>query len=852
MAHSASVALLRSLLTPDNDARPTFLFGAGASFSSGIPLAAESVNRLAKQVYAERVLGGKTLIEQIKVSEWTNWLHRQPWFIGDAGHLAENFPLLIQHELTPEAYRRNVLLDLVALRQGLGPGYRAVAELVLRGLAGTILTTNFDVCLPKALNDKHPHIRHVFEVNRKPEDFEEFSLYAKAQIIWLHGKAEQYTDRNLISETQTLDPTLVQKLVPLLESTPLIVVGYRGAEPSIMQSLLGDATGLKFRHGIFWCHRPGEAQHANVEALAQRLGSNFRSIEIDGFDELFNDLDRELAGVQRFSKQEVEAPLRQFDDEPVVAATWADVDNDLALTTLRKYCAKLKRGPIEASQLKALMRELGLIIGVDGVERPSAACILLFGRDTGRFFPHNVIEATEAGKNRRVFNGNLISQHKAVLDWFEEENINPPIKVKGRRQHETRNSYPDRALVELLVNMVVHRDFSVPHTSKIEVTPNQSIRFSNPGGRLPSAMNRLTLGPGGAFDPVPQFSELRNRALCDVFFGMSAMERAGTGLTDTRELATESGGAAIFAYPPGEDTFAAEVFRVNASAGSNNVGRDKRPVGTYVLNLLPFAATPPGLTHIKVKVAGWPDLERRIPLSEAGTFIYEHRSDEIWSLMPDALVGSLFAPVATSAARSIPLAEVEADPILQRKFSWVLRRHFESYLRRFEAQGLIIERDKKGRPTNRAYFTGLNGKDRIHVYDTPNRQNVRRGVAKLREFGRHAWFECEGFGYEVVRQAGVWAIRIKPFYMFAKRDGKTPLPGYLRTSKATRRIKLDRNANVESDLTFWGRFLSQNAQTINIGGRHVDGLLLDGSFVTLDVQEGGLIDGTATQDRRFA
>jgi len=123
MPHSASVALLCSLLKPDNDARPTFLFGGGTSFSSGIPLAGEGVNRLAKQVYAERVLGGKTFIEQIKVSEWTDWLHRQPWFVCEAGHLAENFPLLIQHQLQPEGYRRNLLLDLVALQQELGAGY---------------------------------------------------------------------------------------------------------------------------------------------------------------------------------------------------------------------------------------------------------------------------------------------------------------------------------------------------------------------------------------------------------------------------------------------------------------------------------------------------------------------------------------------------------------------------------------------------------------------------------------------------------------------------------------------------------------------------------------------------------
>jgi hypothetical protein len=173
------------------------------------------------------VLGGKTLPEQIKMSEWMAWLQGQKWFIRGDDRLAENFPLVIEHELRPEAYRRTALLDLVALKQDLGVGYRATAELVLRGLAGTILTTNFDICLPKVLNDKQPHIRHVAEVNRAPNDFNEFSPFARAQIVWLHGKAEQYTDRNLIVETQELDPALVQKLIPLLESTPLIVVGYR-------------------------------------------------------------------------------------------------------------------------------------------------------------------------------------------------------------------------------------------------------------------------------------------------------------------------------------------------------------------------------------------------------------------------------------------------------------------------------------------------------------------------------------------------------------------------------------------------------------------------------------------------
>jgi SIR2-like domain len=852
MPHSASVALLCSLLKPANDARPTFLFGAGTSFSSGIPLAAESVKRLAKQAYADRVLGGRTLPEQIKMSEWIAWLQRKEWFIHEDDRLAENFPLVIEHELRPEAYRRTALLDLVALKQELGAGYRATAELVLRGLAGTILTTNFDICLPKALKDKQPHIRHVAEVNRSPNDFNEFSPFARAQVVWLHGKAEQYTDRNLISETQELDPALVQKLIPLLESTPLIVVGYRGAEPSIMHSLLGADTGLKFRHGIYWCQRAGETPHPNVEALAQRLGRNFQYLEIDGFDELFGDLNRELAGMQRFASLAVETPAKQFDDQPIVEATWADIDADLALTTLRQYCVKLERGAIDSMQLKPLMRELGLLVTVNGEEKPSAACVLLFGREPGRFFCYSVIAATVAGKKRRIFAGNLIGQHRAVLEWFEQEQVNPAIKVKGRRQHETRSAYPERALVELLVNMIVHRDYTIAKPSQIDVVPNHSVRFVNPGAALPAAAGRLILGPDGAFQPVPQFSDLRNRALCDVFFGMSAMERAGTGLTDACELTAELGGAAAFAYPPGEDSFAAKLFRLEASAGSATVARDMRPVGTYVLNLLPFAATPQSLTHIPLNVYRWDELEKKVLLSEAGTFVFEWRTGDLWSFMPEVVVNTLFAPVAKGPARTIPLAEIEKDRLLQAKFSWLTRRHFENHLKSFESRGLIIEKDKKGHPARRAYFTALKGNNRTIIYDTPHRKGVRRDVVKRRGEGQKTWFECEGFGYEVVKQANVWGIRIKPFYMFAKRDGVSPLPGYMRTSKATRRIKFDRNANVESDLTFWARFLSQGSQTINIGNRGLDDLLLEGAFVTVDVQEGGLINGFATEDRRSA
>ncbi len=104
MSHVDTVRELASILNPQNEARPTVLLGAGASFSSGVPLAGESVKRIARRYYAERI-SGKTLPEQVKTSEWLAWLAEQTWFIRDPARLSENFALAVKHLLIPQAYR---------------------------------------------------------------------------------------------------------------------------------------------------------------------------------------------------------------------------------------------------------------------------------------------------------------------------------------------------------------------------------------------------------------------------------------------------------------------------------------------------------------------------------------------------------------------------------------------------------------------------------------------------------------------------------------------------------------------------------------------------------------------------
>ncbi|HEY1932564.1 MAG TPA: SIR2 family protein [Acetobacteraceae bacterium] len=847
MTHSDTVRELASILSPQNEARPTVLLGAGASFSSGVPLADESVKRIARRYYAERV-DGKALPEQVKTSEWLAWLADQPWFIRDPGRLSENFPLAVKHLLTPQAYRQRVLLDLIAPDGEIGLGYRHLSELVLRGLIGTILTTNFDICLPRALNDKRPHLRHVAEVNRGPDDFREFDIFNRAQIVWLHGKAEQYTDKNLTEEVQQLDAKLVGILLPLLQSTPLIVVGYRGAEPSIMKSLLGEGGDLAFKKGVFWCHVGGDL-HPNVEALRQRLGSNFKLCDIDGFDELFADLDKKLVRQQRTLGAPPAVGRLDFDDRPMEDATVADLDLDLALHTAHAYSKKLGLREPSAATLKAFLRELGLLVYDGGVERPSIAAVLLFGREPQRFplLRHAVVTATINAKKRKVISGNLLQQRNDLLEWAEQKDVNPTLKVKVRDRHEERRAYPERALVELCVNLLVHRDYADVRAATIEAQTNNGIIFLNPG-RLPEGVaDELQMDARGQFDPVREFTSPRNRALCDVFFGMRLMERAGTGLSDVLSLAREGDGTAVFSVPPGSEDFRAEIYQPRASGKSSLVARDTRPIGTYIVNLMPFASLPALVS--RTAVSGTLEaISRQVPLNEIGTALV--RGGELWSFAPAALLHVVLEPVMMEATvRETPRGEIEADPDLARVLSWLLRKHFEGQLRRLHNRGLMIETDR--RTDRRAYFFGERG-PLLLIYDTPARRGVEREVVKQRGERPRVWFENEGITYDIARLGSLWGVRVKPFYMFTGPDAQTPLPGYARTAKAARRMKYDRNQSVESDFTFWARFISQGSPVVNLGQGPVEDLLLEGAFISFDVPEEGLIDGDGDKDQMSA
>jgi len=852
IGNKEAALVVAQLLRTTDGPYPLMMLGAGASFRSGVPTATDAVKQIARIVYSEQVLRNSRPPERVKPSEWESWLQSLDWFIPGSDRLAENFPLAVEHLLVPAEFRKHIILDLMQPVNGISQGYRILADFVMRGLIRTLLTTNFDTCLLDALRERQPHIKRIDEVNRYSGDYDQFNIYNRCQIIWLHGRAEHYSDKNASGEIGVLEATLLSRIRPMLDSSPIIVVGYRGSEPSVMEGLFSQNKEgrLDFPAGVYWCARQGENLHPNVENLAKRLGSNFRLLRVDGFDELLSELSKELAGQDRLPASGTEGrPLQDrqaFDERVNERASIDDLDLDLALSVLREYCSKLGRASLTRESLLPLMREQGLIVSDSGGESVTAGAILLFGRQTQELYPHAVVSLTEDGKKREIYEGNLITQHRRLLERLETVDVNPPLKVKKRRMHTDEVAYPPRVLVELLVNMLVHRDYEIPEKSGIEVRPGAEIAFSNPGGLTSKLARRVTLEQDGRIILSEGMTDQRNPSLCDIFFGLSAMERAGTGLIDVGQLMVASGGASAFYHSPVESRFKAVVAQPESSAGSRLIARSSVPTGLYVLNALPFTALPERVSVIRLKQP-LRDRPRTIDLSKCGTFI--DRGTELWSFVSLDILLPLLEPIVDKAASaSVPRREVEACTHSKRVLSWLLRKHVEYLFLEFEDRGLIIEDGRK----HRAYFAGTEKGERTIVWNSAQRRGIKREVVKRRADGPRAWFENEGFGYEIVDLGGSWCLRIKPFYMFTGRNAVTPLPSFTRAAKATRRIKFDRNKNVEADLAFWATFLGRGAETMNVGDLHVDDLLVDTNFLTVEVPEIGLTNEPELKNRMSA
>ena len=165
-------------------------------------------------------------------------------------------------------------------------------------------------------------------------------------------------------------------------------------------------------------------------------------------------------------------------------------------------------------------------------EQITHGCYLLFTAgdsllstiEIGRFASETVI------KDSLTIRTDLISEVETILE-FIRKHMGRAYIISGNAQREERWEYPLEALREIVVNMIVHRDYMNSNDSVIKFFDDR-IEFFNPG-KLPNGLTVEQLIRGG-YSP-----SIRNKQIASVFKEAGIIEKYGSGIRRVLEAFKE-------------------------------------------------------------------------------------------------------------------------------------------------------------------------------------------------------------------------------------------------------------------------------------------------------------------------
>ena len=155
--------------------------------------------------------------------------------------------------------------------------------------------------------------------------------------------------------------------------------------------------------------------------------------------------------------------------------------------------------------------------------RPTFACHLLFSKndvflstiEAGRFASPTLIKDSITSRDT------LVEQVQRIMD-FMVKHTNKAYIITGNPRREERWDYPMEALREIVINMIVHRDYRSANDSTVKVFDDR-IEFFNPGALLDDlTVEKIKTGN--------YKSHLRNKQIATIFKELELIEKYGSGV----------------------------------------------------------------------------------------------------------------------------------------------------------------------------------------------------------------------------------------------------------------------------------------------------------------------------------
>lgn len=184
-------------------------------------------------------------------------------------------------------------------------------------------------------------------------------------------------------------------------------------------------------------------------------------------------------------------------------------------------------------------------------------------------------------KDRFEFGGSILRQMREAGEFLNRYNATRSTIADDMRRVDERD-YPPEAIREALLNLFVHRDYSVPAPALISVF-DQRVEFVNFGGLVPGM---------SADDLMMGVSLQRNPHVGNVFYRMRLIEAYGTGIP--KIIASYSTAEASPAFEVASNSFKATLPALASPAGATDV---PAPVAETVVRATP-AEAPASPAHL--------------------------------------------------------------------------------------------------------------------------------------------------------------------------------------------------------------------------------------------------------------
>ncbi|MBL7127799.1 MAG: tetratricopeptide repeat protein [Ignavibacteria bacterium] len=191
--------------------------------------------------------------------------------------------------------RQELIESIVEDKKPMGV-YIFLAELIKKNFIHNIFTTNFDDLLNEALLTFYREKARVYAHNEIAKYISTTSR--KVNIIKLHGDYLFENIKGINEETSRLEDDIKYKMKEMLNHFSLIVVGYGGADDSIM-STLEEIKSKNNNMCLIWCNNNPDKLNWRVINLLNHYDNSY-FVEIEDFDtfvfELWYDISGRIGG----------------------------------------------------------------------------------------------------------------------------------------------------------------------------------------------------------------------------------------------------------------------------------------------------------------------------------------------------------------------------------------------------------------------------------------------------------------------------------------------------------------------------------------------------------------------------